>query len=327
MSAPLLTLGNVSKSHPRNAGMLSNWATRSSGRPALDRVSLSIGPGEILGLVGESGSGKTTTGRVIAKLTPIDAGAVWFAGQDVTHMAERAFRPLRQHIQTIFQDLDGALNPNMLVRSILAEMVALDPECKGAAPLQARIQMLADSVQLPIGKLDVTPLQLSGGEKRRVGIARALACKPKLVIADELTTALDLPIQAQVANLLLDLREQLGVSFLFISHDLPLVEFVSDRIAVMYAGRIVESGPAAVLAQQPRHPYTRLLWNAHAGSVAKDELTATLAADIAHTGCAFAPRCPVFQAKGGPTRCCAPETEPELRLIEVSHKVACHFPL
>jgi len=327
MKKPLLTLVDVSKSHPRNAGILANWAARTTGRAALDRVSLTISPGEIVGLVGESGSGKTTTGRIIAKLTAPDAGTLWFDDQDVTHMPESEFRPLRQHIQMIFQDLDGALNPNMRVRSILAEMVALDPLSKQKESAETRIHSLARSVQFPLHKLDVTPRQLSGGEKRRVSIARALACKPKLVIADELTTALDLPIQAQIANLLLDLRDQLAVAFLFISHDLPLVEFVSDRIAVMYAGRVVESGPAFSIAHSPRHPYTRLLWNAHAGSVAKEELAATLVADIAQQGCAFAPRCPIFKAKGSPSRCTSAESEPELKLVEVRHQVACHFPL
>ena len=327
MSTPLLTVTELVKSHLPNTRYWSRWNIRTAGRPALDRVSFSIMPGEILGLVGESGSGKTTVGRLVTKLTPSDAGSIWFDGHDITHMPERAFRPLRRHVQMIFQDLDGALNPNMTVRAILREMLKQNFKHTNGETIQTQLNDLLDNVNFPQSKLDVTPLQLSGGEKRRVSIARALACKPQLVIADELTTALDLPIQAQIANLLLDLRDKLGVSFLFISHDLPLVEFISDRIAVMYAGRVVETGSAVVLAQQPRHPYTRLLWNAHAGAVVKEELAATLFADIAQSGCAFAPRCPIFKAKGEPSRCTDAQTEPALKLIEVRHQVACHFPL
>jgi oligopeptide/dipeptide ABC transporter ATP-binding protein len=242
-------------------------------------------------------------------------------------------------MQMIFQDLDAGLNPKMRVQAILREALTVY-ERPSDAEIARRIRELLEQVNLKDSKLANFPAELSGGEKRRVGIARVLAVRPRLIVADEPTSALDVSIQAQVVNLLRDLQKHLGLTYLFISHDLPVVELVSQKVAVMYLGRIVEMGLAESIAHQPRHPYTRILWSSLAdkrstevnlhgrgGATAGREPRAWGVFDFEQpvSGCRFAPRCPLYQDKGRPAVCTDPASEPSLRDVGKGHVVACHF--
>jgi oligopeptide/dipeptide ABC transporter ATP-binding protein len=254
-----------------------------------------------------------------------------FDGHDITALPMRALRPLRTQMQMIFQDLDAALNPRMRVRDILHEAVTLHQRLDHAEVTRRTAELL-EQVSLKSGKLASFPHELSGGEKRRVGIARVLAVGARFIVADEPTSALDVSIQAQIVNLLRDLQLRLGLSYLFISHDLEVVELVSHRVAVMYLGKIVEIGPADRVARAARHPYTSILWSS---------LVEKRSQEVAHTaaaggvfdferpghGCRFAPRCPVYEAAGRPALCTDPASEPPLRELGDGHRVACHFPL
>jgi peptide/nickel transport system ATP-binding protein len=229
---------------------------------ALDGVSFAMQPGEVLGVVGESGSGKTTLGRTVLRLTEASAGAITFRGQDVTNLSRRRMRPVRRHMQLVFQDPNASLNPRMSVAQILAIPLQVhEPEMDRAAR-RARIEDTLRTVGLYPEAADRYPHEFSGGQRQRIGIARALICRPKLLVADEPVSALDVSVQAQVVNLLLDLRAQLGLSILFIAHDLAVVGLISDRVAVMYLGRIVEIANTAALFARPRHPYTEALFSA-----------------------------------------------------------------
>jgi oligopeptide/dipeptide ABC transporter ATP-binding protein len=239
-------------------------------------------------------------------------------------------------MQMIFQDLDAGLNPAMRVRDILREALTVH-ERPGDAEIARRIRELLDQVNLKESKLANFPSELSGGEKRRVGIARVLAVRPRLIVADEPTSALDISIQAQIVNLLRDLQKYLGLSYLFISHDLPVVELVSDKVAVMYLGRIVEMGLAENIAHRPRHPYTQSLWSSLADKqsieVSRRARNVTVERkawgvfdfEQPARGCRFAPRCPLYAEKGRPAVCTDPASEPPLRDVDKGHVVACHF--
>jgi oligopeptide/dipeptide ABC transporter ATP-binding protein len=243
-------------------------------------------------------------------------------------------------MQMIFQDLDAGLNPKMRVRDILREALTVH-ERPGDAEIAGRIRELLEQVSLKDSKLANFPSELSGGEKRRVGIARVLAVRPRLIVADEPTSALDISIQAQVVNLLRDLQKNLGLTYLFISHDLPVVELVSQKVAVMYLGRIVEMGLAENIAHQPRHPYTGVLWasladkqntevslRARGGIAAERERRRNWGVfdfEQPVSGCRFAPRCPLYKDKGRPAVCTDPASEPQLRDVGHGHVVACHF--
>ncbi|RZM04110.1 MAG: ATP-binding cassette domain-containing protein [Sphingomonas sp.] len=229
---------------------------------ALDGVSLAIAPGEVLGVVGESGSGKTTLGRTILRLHEPTAGSIRFQGQEIARASRRQLRAVRRHMQVVFQDPYASLNPRMTVEQSLAIPLAVhEPGIDGTAR-RARIADALRLVGLPDSAASRYPHEFSGGQRQRIGIARALICRPALLVADEPVSALDVSVQPQVINLLLDLRAELGLSLLFIAHDLAVVGLISDRIAVMYLGRIVEVAATADLFARPRHPYTEALFSA-----------------------------------------------------------------
>ncbi|MER7172182.1 ABC transporter ATP-binding protein, partial [Streptomyces mesophilus] len=228
---------------------------------AVDGVSLTIGPGEVVGLVGESGSGKSTVGRCVVRLDTPTGGEVLIDGTDVTTLSARQMRPLRKKVHLVFQDPSSSLNPRMTIRQIIAEPLRLHGLAT-RAEASARVDELLRQVGLRPELADRNPHQLSGGQRQRVSIARALSVEPALLVADEPTSALDVSVQASVLNLLADLQKERGFGCLFITHDLAAVEYLADRIAVMYLGRIVEQAPAAELFADPKHPYTQALLSA-----------------------------------------------------------------
>jgi len=301
--------------------------------PAVDGVSFELREGETLGIVGESGSGKTTLGRTILGLTPASAGSVRYRGKELVGLPVRELREVRKEVQMIFQDLDAALNPKMTVGQLLSEALTLHRK-RDKTEVRGRSEELLDLVKLKPAKLAAYPPELSGGEKRRVSIARVLAVEPKLIIADEPLSALDVSIAAQVANLLRDLQERLGLTYLFISHDLRMVELVAHRVIVMYFGQVVEAAAASRLAHGGAHPYSRLLWSAvdpHGGrrleSGVRWEGERAEAGARPRSGCRFRARCGIFHAKGEPAVCRDPETEPTLAEQGPDHRAACHFPV
>jgi oligopeptide/dipeptide ABC transporter ATP-binding protein len=300
---------------------------RETGRVrAVQDVSFSIERGETLALVGESGCGKTTVSRCILRALPPTKGAIRFSPEpgksiDLAPLSRRALRPLRRHIQMIFQDPYASLNPRMMVGDIIAEPLLVNGV--PAAQRQSRVRELLDLVGLPAATRTRFPHAFSGGQRQRIGIARALALDPTLVVADEPVSALDVSVQAQIINLLLDLQDRLRLSMPFVAHDLGVVRHVSDRVAVMYLGRIVETAPTTALYATPRHPYTEALLAAvPKPDPALRDQTSAPAGEIADpanppSGCAFHPRCPYAV---GPCR-----TElPVLREIAPAHWSACH---
>jgi oligopeptide transport system ATP-binding protein len=330
----ILEVKDLKKHYSQNRGILSTFKGESGSIPAVDGVSFYIREKETMGLVGESGCGKSTVCRSIMGLTPVTSGSIVFDGTEITSLSPSAFLPLREQIQMIFQDLDAALNPKMRIRAILREAVTVFNKL-GDDEADRRIRELLDQVNLKSSKLSSFSHELSGGEKRRVGIARALAVGARFLVADEPTSALDVSIQAQIVNLLRDLQANLGLSYLFISHDLRVVELVSHKVAVMYLGKIVEMGLAGAIANQPLHPYTRTLWSSLVekrsieGSSLQRRRTDWGVFDFQRpmSGCRFAARCPVYHEKGKPSICTDPASEPELLDVPGNHKVACHFPL
>ena len=328
MNSTILEVTDLSKHFRSRRNLLSALTGQARVIPAVDGVSFYLRENETVGLVGESGCGKTTVGRTVLRLTDPSGGRIVFAGRDITHLERAELRPLRREMQMIFQDLDAGLNPKMRVRAILREALTVS-ERPSDAEIERRIRELLEQVNLKESKLASFPGELSGGEKRRVGIARVLAVRPRLIVADEPTSALDVSIQAQVVNLLRDLQKHLGLSYLFISHDLPVVELVSHKVAVMYLGRIVEMGLAENIAHQPRHPYTRILWSAAAdkrSTEARERRTwGVFDFEQPSGGCRFAPRCPLYEEKGRPAVCTDPASAPRLRDVGKGQVVACHF--
>ena len=321
MNAPLLQADALSVAFPVRGGVL----RREVGRVrAVERVSVAVGTGEVLGIVGESGCGKTTLGRALVGLVEPDAGTLRIEGRDVATLSNDERRRLTRDVQMVFQDPFASLNPRKRVRQILA----LPFEAHGLPPgtaREARILELLELVGLAPEHLERWPHELSGGQRQRVGIARALALEPKVVVLDEPLSALDVAIQSQVLNLLVDLQDRLGLGYVFISHDLSVVEYLSDHVAVMYLGRIVESAPAAALFAAPRHPYTQALLAAVPDPVPRRERASRpLEGDVPSplhlpSGCSFHTRCPLAQA-----RC--RESAPELRAIDDGpHVAACHL--
>jgi oligopeptide/dipeptide ABC transporter ATP-binding protein len=338
VSRTILEVTDLRKHYRQRSGLVSALTGEGGVIPAVDGVSFYLRENETVGLVGESGCGKTTIGRTVLRLTDPTGGRIVFDGRDITTLSRAELRPLRREMQMIFQDLDAGLNPAMRVRDILREALTVH-ERPGDAEIARRIRELLEQVNLKESKLANFPSELSGGEKRRVGIARVLAVRPRLIVADEPTSALDISIQAQVVNLLRDLQKHLGLTYLFISHDLPVVELVSEKVAVMYLGRVVEMGLAENIAHRPRHPYTQTLWSSladkqstevspHArGARSERERRAWGVFDFEQpaSGCRFAPRCPLYEQQGRPAVCTDPASEPALRDVGKGHVVACHF--
>jgi ABC-type oligopeptide transport system ATPase subunit len=254
---PLLTVAHLVKHFTRGTGLFRAGTTLK----AVDDVSFQIEEGETFGLVGESGSGKTTTGRCILRLIEPTSGIVAFRGEDVLAATRTRMRQLRRDMQIVFQDPYSSLNPRMRVRQIVEEPLVIHQTGNRAARRE-RVAELFRLVGLNVAQLERYPHEFSGGQRQRIGLARALALNPSFLVLDEPVSALDVSVQAQVINLLADLQQQLKLTYLFIAHDLRLVEHICDRVAVMYLGRIVELAPAAALFGAPRHPYTRALLSA-----------------------------------------------------------------
>jgi ABC-type glutathione transport system ATPase component len=259
MSSPILRVDNVSKNYARKASFFGPPVAKT--RPALAGASFDLSEGEILGIVGESGSGKTTLARCIALLERPDTGKIIFKGEDLTALGPSALRSRRRAIQTVFQDPYASLNPRLKVGDALAE-VMLVHRLASRGEVRQRVAELLDRVGLPARAADAYPAAFSGGQRQRICIARALAAQPDILIADEPVSSLDVSVQAQVVNLLLDLRDQLGLSVIFIGHDLQLIDFIAPRIIVMLAGEIVETVPEELSIKDAHHEYTRALMQA-----------------------------------------------------------------
>src|SRR4051812_23266709 len=291
---------------------------------AVDGVSLTIKRGETLGLVGESGCGKSTVGRAILRLYEPTGGKIVFDGQDITNLGENALRPVRRRMQMVFQDPFASLNPRHSVGRIVAEPLRAHRVAGGGR--DARVRELLDVVGLPADAARRYPHEFSGGQRQRIGLARALALDPDFLVCDEPVSALDVSIQAQIVNLLEELQERLDLTFLFIAHDLAVVRHISDRVAVMYLGKIVEIAPADDLYDNPRHPYTIALLSSIPIPDPEVERTRTairVVGDLPSpanppAGCRFHTRCPYVQ----PARCA--DEEPPLRELD-GHVVACHY--
>ncbi len=293
---------------------------------AVDDVSLEINQGETFALVGESGSGKTTLGRCILRLIDATAGTIVFEGVDLTTARAGALTDVRRRMQVVFQDPVGSLDPRMSVRDIVAEPIRTHLRL-GTDDVDARVAALLDQVGLGKVHVDRRPHELSGGQCQRVAIARALALSPRLVVLDEPTSSLDVSVQAQILNLLLDLRASLGLTYLLISHDLSVVRHLADRIGVMYRGRIVETGEADDVLGNPAHPYTRALLLAAPALGRRLELspsTSQPASAVPAGGCRYAPRCRRRVELGSPADCVT--QDPHLRPAWGAQFAACHFP-
>jgi len=316
----LLEVRGLRKHFPIRRGIfsrVSGWVR------AVDGVDLTVREGETLGLVGESGSGKTTTGRCILRLIEPTAGSVRFDGADLLSLSPSEMRRMRRQLQVIFQDPYSSLNPRMMVGSIVGEPLAIHRIARGAER-RDRVAELLRRVGLDPSAMKRYPHEFSGGQRQRIGIARALALRPKLIICDEPVSALDVSIQAQVVNLLMDLQEEFSLTYLFIAHDLSVVEHISDRVAVMYLGKIVEVADAETLYRQPKHPYTQALLSAipvpdpearPRRILLKGDLPSPAAPP---PGCAFHTRCPVAID-------ICPKVEPPLLDLGEGHQASCHL--
>ncbi len=292
---------------------------------AVDSVTLAVFPGETLGLVGESGCGKSTLGRTLLRLYEPTGGAIRFDGDDISKLGWGDLRRYRRHMQMIFQDPYASLNPRMTVGATLTEPLTIHGLAKTAADKRERVAALLAEVGLPADAARRYPHEFSGGQRQRIGIARALAVKPKFIVADEPISALDVSIQAQIVNLLQDLQKRENLTYLFISHDLKIVQHICDRVAVMYLGKVVELAPSTSLYREPLHPYSRALLSAvPVLDPTKKRQRVILEGDVPSplrppAGCPFHPRCPV---KDKPAACFS--TPPPLRELRPGHTVACH---
>jgi oligopeptide transport system ATP-binding protein len=318
---PLIDARNIVKHYPIRGGV---WMKQTGSVKAVDGVSLTIGEGETVGLVGESGCGKTTFGRAILRLEEPTSGEIFFQGKSILGYARNEMQALRREMQIIFQDPFSSLNPRKTVGQIIGEPLLVHG-VKRRQERDRRVLELLEVVGLRKEHMRRYPHQFSGGQRQRIGVARALALKPKLVVCDEAVSALDVSIQAQVINLLKDLQQDFGLTYLFISHDLSVVEHVSDRVAVMYLGKIAEIAPSKALYLEPLHPYTQALLSAvpipdpslqrPGRIILKGDVPSPIDPP---SGCRFHPRCPYAEG------ICS-QIEPPLAEIRERHWAACHF--
>jgi oligopeptide/dipeptide ABC transporter ATP-binding protein len=293
---------------------------------ALDEITLHVGRGETLGLVGESGSGKTTLGRAVLRRAPITSGSVRFDGQDITNLGGEQLRQLRRRMQLVFQDPYASLNPRMTILELVAEPLVVHGMVRKPEEARAQVYDLLDRCGLPGDAIDRYPHAFSGGQRQRIGIARALAMHPSLIVADEPVSALDVSVRAQVVNLLQDVQTEFGLSYLFIAHDLSVVRHISQRIAIMYAGRIAEIAPSNEVYERPRHPYTKALLSAVPipdPVVQRERRREILIGEIPNPidpppGCRFQTRCAMA------TDLCRTEN-PVLEEKSPGHWAACHY--
>ena len=323
MNGPLLQVEGLTKvfTSRKRSGL---FGKAKGGVRAVDEVSFSVAPGETLALVGESGCGKSTTGRLLLRLIEPTAGRVLFQGRDIASADAGEMHRIRKHLQIIFQDPYGSLSPRRKVVDIIAEPLEAQGLLAGTAQKRDRIAELLTRVGLPPDVMDRYPREFSGGQRQRIGIARAIGLDPAFIVADEPVSALDVSIQAQIVNLLQDLQEAQGLSYLFISHDLRVVRHIAHRVAVMYLGRIVEEGPKERIFSTPHHPYSQaLLSAAPEPGAGKRNRRIILQGDVPSpsaipTGCSFRTRCPLAQPV------CAAE-RPPLREVAPGQNAACHF--
>ncbi len=321
---PLLEIRGVKMHFPVREGifMRAKKALR-----AVDGVDLALAPGETLGLVGESGCGKSTLGRCVTRLYKPTAGEILFEGTNLAPLSHSAIKPFRRQIQMVFQDPVDSLNSRHTVGQILEEPFIIHRQGT-AAERRARVQELLDHVGMPKGAIDKFPFEFSGGQRQRIGIARAIALRPKLIVCDEPVSALDVSIQSQVLNLFMDLQREMGLSYIFIAHNLAVVKHISDRVAIMYLGNILELAGADAIYRSPRHPYTKALLSAiPVPDPARKRERIVLSGDVPSpihppSGCVFHTRCPSV------TERCRIE-KPLLRVVDDSgktpHQVACHY--
>jgi oligopeptide/dipeptide ABC transporter ATP-binding protein len=316
---PILRVQNLKKYFPIRRGVLSRVAAYVK---AVDDVSFDIKKGETFGLVGESGCGKTTTGRAVLRLIEPDAGNLRFDGEDLLSLSASELRQKRRDMQIIFQDPYASLNPRLTIRAIVGEPFAIHGIAAGSER-DDRVAKLLSTVGLDAGVMNRYPHEFSGGQRQRIGIARALALRPKLIVADEPVSALDVSIQAQIINLLADLQQQFDLTYLFISHGIPVIEHICSRIGVMYLGKLVEVGTSAQICLNPRHPYTQALLSAvPIPDPASKKQRVILKGDVPTpinppSGCRFHTRCPVAIDR------CRTE-EPPLRQLDDGRHAACH---
>lgn len=320
MSAPLVSVKDAVKTFAVNKGFMA----QKKFVHAVNDVSFDIMPGETFSLVGESGCGKSTTGRLINHLLVPDSGEIWFDGKNIAKMSEKEMRPIRKDVQMIFQDPYGSLNPRMKIQDIIGEPLLIHTSLSAGERLK-KVQELLEIVGLNANHGERYPHEFSGGQLQRVGIARAMTVNPKLIIADEPVSALDVSIQAQVLNLMQKLQKDFNLTYLFISHDLSVVEMISDKIGVMYLGTIVETAPKKKLYAKPLHPYTKALLSAvPIPDPTREKNRILLKGDLPSpvnppSGCLFHTRCPHCTEK------CKTE-KPKMQKIDGDHMVKCHYP-
>ncbi|MDH4118916.1 MAG: ATP-binding cassette domain-containing protein [Acidimicrobiia bacterium] len=323
MSEPIISVDGLSVRFP--VGRSGFWGGKQRLLHAVDGVSFDVARGEVLGLVGESGSGKSTTGRAILRRVDASEGTIRFKGEDITHKTGEEVRRLRRHMQLVFQDPYGSLNPRQSVLEIVAEPLLVHGMIDRISDARDQVVEFLDLVGMPPDAVDRHPHAFSGGQRQRIGIARALALRPDFIVADEPVSALDVSIQAQIVNLMQELKDELGLTYLFIAHDLSVVRHISNRIAIMYAGRLVEIADRDAVYETPMHPYTKALLSAVPipdPAVEKQRQRIVVQGEIPDPvdpppGCRFASRCAYRQ-----DRCV--EESPELRDVD-GQQVACHF--
>ena len=324
MSAPLLAVADLTKVYRSTPGLVGRaMGNQPIEVKAVSDVSLAVERGEILGLIGESGCGKTTLGRTILRLHEPTSGTIRFDGTDVTALGTAEMKAMRRRMQIIFQDPYASLNPRRTVAEIVGLPLSLHGLARSRGEARDKVAAMVEKVGLKTAHLDRYPHQFSGGQRQRIGIARALVSKPEFIVCDEPVSALDVSIQAQIIELLTDLKREMGLTYLFISHDISVIGYLSDRVAVMYLGEIVEIGPVEAILSRPRHPYTQSLMSAVPevevqGARKRVRLTGDLPSPLdTPSGCKFHTRCPLA------IEACRREA-PAVRQIGPGHRAACH---